>query len=184
MRRGHPDAIPATVMNTALGGGFTSRLMSEIRVKRGLTYGVSSGFGGLKAGGHFEVSTFTKTETARELIDVALAELAKARDKGISAKELATARTYMAGLYPLRLETNDAVASSISDVEFYGLGADWVERYRSRVAAVDAKAAAEVARRYLLAKEPLIVLVGKASELKAQVKGLGKVEILKASEVE
>ena len=184
MRRGHPDAIPAAVMNTALGGGFTSRLMSEIRVKRGLTYGVSSGFGGLKAGGHFEVSTFTKTETARELIDVALTELSKARDKGITAKELATARTYMSGLYPLRLETNDAVASSIADVEFYGLGVDWVEKYRSRVAAVDVRAAADVARRYLLAKDPLIVLVGKASELKAAVKGLGKVEVLKASEVE
>jgi len=184
MRRGHPDAIPATVMNTVLGGGFTSRLMTEIRVKRGLTYGVSSGFGGLKAGGHFEVSSFTKTETARELIDVALGELAKAREKGISAKELATARTYLSGLYPLRLETNDAVATSISDVEFYGLGVDWVENYRSRVAAVDVKAAADVARRYLLAKAPLVVLVGRASELKSAVKGLGKVEILKASEVE
>jgi predicted Zn-dependent peptidase len=69
-------------------------------------------------------------------------------------------------------------------VEFYGLGVDWVEKYRSRVAAVDVRAAADVARRYLLAKDPLIVLVGKASELKAAVKGLGKVEVLKASEVE
>jgi zinc protease len=184
MRRGHPDAIAATVMNTALGGGFTSRLMSEIRVKRGLTYGVYSGFGGLKAGGHFEVSSFTKTETARELVDVALAELTRARDKGFTPKELATARTYLAGLYPLRLETNDAVASSIADVELYGLGADWVQRYRSRVAAVDGKAAAAVARKYLLATEPLVVLVGKASELKPAMKGLGRIEVLKASEVE
>jgi zinc protease len=184
MRRGHPDAIPATVMNTALGGGFTSRLMSEIRVKRGLTYGVYSGFGGLKAGGHFEVSSFTKTETARELVDVALSELTRARDKGFTPKELATARTYLAGLYPLRLETNDAVASSISDVELYGLGADWVQRYRSRVAAVDGKAAAAVARKYLLATDPLVVLVGKASELKPAMKGLGRIEVLKASEVE
>lgn len=184
MRRGHPDAIPATVMNTALGGGFTSRLMGEIRVKRGLTYGVYSGFGGLKAGGHFEVSSFTKTETARELVDVALSELTRARDKGFTPKELATARTYLAGLYPLRLETNDAVASSIADVELYGLGADWVQRYRSRVAAVDGKAAAAVARKYLLATDPLVVLVGKASELKPAMKGLGRIEVIKASEVE
>lgn len=183
MRRGDPDQIPATVMNTSLGGGFTSRLVNEVRVKRGLSYGVGSYFSALKAGGLFEVSTFTKTESTREMLDVLFKEVEKGR-KGFTPQELSTSRRYLAGLYPLRIETNEAVASALSEIELYGLGEDWVEQYRSRVAAVTPQQVTAVAKRYLFPEKPSVVLVGKAKEIVAQLKGLGEVTQVKVSELE
>ncbi|HYI01462.1 pitrilysin family protein [Hyalangium sp.] len=171
-RLGHPDYFPSTAMNIALGGGFTSRLVNEIRVERGLSYGVGSYFDAMNAGGTFAISTFTKTASTREIIDVALGEVAKVRTGGITPKELKSAQTYLAGLYPMRTETNDSVASILADIRVHGLGDDWVEKFRDRLRAVTPKQVKEVAARYLFPKAPAIVVLGKASEVEKLLKGL------------
>ncbi len=177
MRRGGEGWIPAVVMNTLLGGGFTSRLVKEIRVKRGLSYGAGSGFDGMMHGGSFSVSSFTKTESTGELIAVARDELAKMHARGPTEKELQTARTYLAGLYPLRLETNESVAAAIAETRLFGLGDDWVSRYRERVRGVTRKEAHEVARRLLPVEAPAVVVVGNAAKVKKHLKGLGPIEV-------
>jgi zinc protease len=183
-RIGHADYFPSTAMNIALGGGFTSRLVNEVRVERGLTYGINSYFDTMSAGGVFGITTFTKTEKTREIIDVSLAEVAKVREGGIPAAELKKAQRYLAGLYPLRTETNESVAAVISDIRLHGLGDDWVEKFRERLLAVKSKQTQEVAAKYLFPKSPLIVLVGRASEVKKQLKGLGSVTVVPASDYE
>src|SRR5260370_24907002 len=80
--KGDPDSFPAGVLETVLGGVFTSRLMQAIRVDRGLSDGANSSFHSYVAGGRLMLSTFTKTETTREIIEVALGEIAKLREKG------------------------------------------------------------------------------------------------------
>ncbi len=177
IRRGGEGWIPAMVMNTLLGGGFTSRLVKEIRVKRGLSYGAGSGFDGMMHGGTFSVSSFTKTESTGELIAVARDELAKMHAKGPTEKELETARTYLAGLYPLRLETNESVAAAIAETRLFGLGEDWVSRYRERVRAVTRKEAHAAARRLLPVEAPAVVVVGNAAKVKKHLKGLGPIEV-------
>jgi zinc protease len=184
MRTGHPDYFASTAMNIVLGGGFTSRLVNEVRVERGLTYGISSYFDSMSAGGVFGISTFTKTEKSREIIDVSLAEVAKVRESGIGAAELKKAQRYLAGLYPLRTETNESVAAVISDMRLNALGDDWVEKFRERLLAVKPKQTQEVAAKYLFTKPPLIVLLGRASEVKKQLKGLGSVTVVPASDYE
>jgi zinc protease len=184
MRTGHPDYFAATAMNIALGGGFTSRLMNEIRVERGLTYGISSYFDSMNAGGVFGITTFTKTEKTREIIDVSLAEVAKVREGGIPAAELKKAQRYLAGLYPLRTETNESVAAVISDIRVHGLGDDWVEKFRERLLAVKPKQTVEAAAKYLFPKPPLVVVLGRASEVKPLLKGLGTVTVVPASDYE
>jgi len=183
-RVGHPDYFPAVATNIALGGGFISRLVDEIRVNRGLSYGAESFFDSLAAGGVFGVSTFTKTESTREIIDVALEEVRKVRESGITARELKSGQTYLSGLYPLRTETNESVASGISDSRLNGLGDDWVEKFRDRLKAVTVKEAAAVAGKYFLADKPTIVVLGKASEVKKQLKGLGPLTVVPASDYE
>src|SRR4029077_11439310 len=89
----HPDADTALVVNHVLGGSFTSRLMRAARVKRGLTYGISSHFDMRVHGGTFELGTATKVETTREIIDVSLGEIAAYR-KGPAAAELRAAQRY------------------------------------------------------------------------------------------
>ena len=183
-RKGSPDVFAASLMNTVLGGSFTSRLMEAIRVNRGLSYGVSSGFERLMAGGWFSVSTFTKTETTRAIIDVAFAELEKMRNHGPTAQELQAAKTYLGGLFPLRFETNDAVAGAIAEIRLYNLGDDWVERYRERLAQVSLDEVRQVARKYLLSAPPTLVVVGNAGAVKKQLVGLGPVKVMQASELE
>ncbi len=181
---GHVDYFPSTATNIALGGGFTSRLMNEVRVERGLTYGIHSYFDTMSAGGMFGITTFTQTERTREIIDVTLGEVAKVREGGIPAAELKKSQRYLAGLYPLRTETNESVAAVISDIRVHGLGDDWVEKFRERLLAVKPKQTVEVAGRYLFPKSPFLVVLGKASAVKKQLKGLGPVTVVPASECE
>jgi zinc protease len=185
VKRGHPDHFPLAVMSTVLGGGFTSRLVTEIRVKRGLSYGAGCHFDMLSAAGAFTVSSFTKNETIETLLDISLAEVAKMRAKGPTPKEVATVQRYISGLYPARLETNDAIAGALSDVAFFGLSGDWISQYRERICAVTPKDATDAARAHLFDKgQQTIVLVGNAALLKPKVEKYGPVSVWKPSQLE
>jgi zinc protease len=185
VKRGSPAHFPLAVMSTVLGGGFTSRLVTEIRVKRGLSYGAGCHFDMLSAAGAFTVSSFTKNETIETLIDISLAEVAKMRAKGPTPKEVSTVQRYISGLYPARLETNDAIAGALSDIAFYGLSGDWISQYRERICAVTPKDAADAAREHLFDKgEATIVLVGNAAHLKPKVAKYGPVTVWKPAQLE
>jgi zinc protease len=183
-RLGHPDYFPSTAMNIALGGGFTSRLVNEVRVERGLSYSVGSYFDAMNAGGAFAISTFTKTASTREIIDVVLGEVEKVRKGGITPRELKSAQTYLAGLYPMRTETNESIASILADIRVHKLGEDWVEKFRERLCAVTSKQVKAASAKYLFPQAPAIVLLGKASEVKKQLKGLGPITVVPVSEYE
>ncbi len=183
-KRGHADLYPVTVMNSILGGGFTSRLVKEVRVKRGLSYGASSEFDNLGVTGIFTISSFTKNESITELIDVALGEVAKFRKKGATASEVDTVTRYIAGLFPSKLETNDSLASLISDIESYGLQADWAEQYRGNIASVTAAQVNAAAKKYLPDDQRVIVLVGNANQIEPRVKKYGRVSVVKQKDLE
>jgi zinc protease len=182
-RRGEPVTFPAQVMNAALGGGFTSRLVREVRVKRGLSYGVGSSFETMRAGGSFSVSSFTKLKTTQELLQVTLGEVARMRDRGPSLVELKKAQEYLAGLFPLRVETNEAVASAIADLWLYALGEDWVDSYRARIRSVTRAEAREAARRFCFPHPPAVVLVGPADALQRAGESLGEVSVVPGTAV-
>lgn len=183
--KAHPDFLPSHVANAVLGGGFTSRLVDEIRVNRGLSYSASSYFDPLRRAGTFHVGTFTKTESTREVLDVALREVEKMRRKGPTPAELAKAQTYLCGLFPLRLEANEQIAGGILDMRVNELGDDWLSRYRGRVMAVTREKAAEVAARWFLPDGGrTIALVGRAEEVVKQVEGLGEIQVWKAADLE
>jgi zinc protease len=182
--RSHPDYVPAHVVNTAFGGGFTSRLIDEIRVNRGLSYGASSAFDTMLAGGWLGISSFTKTATTREILDVAFAQASRLRAKGLNARELERTQTYVSGLYPLRTETNDSIAGGIGDARLYGLGDDWMARFRELVHDVSLEEANRVASRYFLGDGATIAVVGRASEVVDQLSGLGPVRVWPLSELE
>lgn len=183
-RRGHADLYPVTVMNGILGGGFTSRLMTEIRVKRGLSYGVSSTFENLGVAGLFEIATFTKTENVNSLIDVTLGQVSKLKHKGASPKEVETVKRYIAGLFPSRLETNESLAGVLADIQTYGLAPGWVEQYREHIHGVTVKQVNEAAQKYLFSDERVMVLVGHANELEQRVAQYGRVSVIKPKDLE
>jgi len=183
-RWSHPDYIASQVANAVLGGGFTSRLVDEIRVNRGLSYGASSFIDPSRVSGSFQISTFTKTETTEEIVAVALAEVEKMRRRGPRPPEMEKARAYLCGLYPMRLETNESLAGAIADVRVNGLGDDYLQRYRGRVVEVSREKAAELAARWFLPEEGrAVVVVGRAEQVIPQMEALGTVEVWKVADL-
>lgn len=106
------------------------------------------------------------------------------RSRGPSLRELEAAKMYLGGLFPLRFETNDAVAAAVAEIRLYQLGDDWVERYRERLAQVTVEQARQVAKKYLLVEPPTLVLVGNAAAMRKQLVGLGPMKVIKVSELQ
>jgi zinc protease len=180
--RNSPEYAAGVVASAVLGGGFTSRLMDAIRVERGLSYGVRARFASGRAGGLFFVSSFTKVETCGELVKVALDQLAAFRAEGPTEPELARVRGYLGGLYPLSLETHEAWAEKLAEVELYGLPPDEVGGFRERIEAVDAAACLRVAR-LLPGERRVVVAVGPARALVPQLSAFGPVKVVQARSV-
>jgi zinc protease len=182
--RDTPYYFQLRVANTILGGGFTSRLMKEIRVVRGLSYGARSILRQLKEGGVFYVFTYTKNETLREALDVALEELEKLRTVAVDAEELESSERYISGLFPFQLETNSQLARWLTELSFYGLGKEFVENYRSDIDAVTSEEVQEVARKYFHLDDCMILLITNYEEVKGQLEGLGKIDVVEMSALE
>ncbi|MDR2839572.1 MAG: insulinase family protein [Azonexus sp.] len=142
IERGNPDFFPLLVGNYSLGGGgFVSRLMQEVRDKRGFAYSVYSYFAPLKQTGPFQIGLQTKRSQAQEAIKVARDVLDRFLAEGPSAEELAAAKANLTGSFPLRLDSNRKILDNVAVIGFYGLPFDYLDRYQ---AAVNAVTAAEV----------------------------------------
>jgi zinc protease len=169
--RTHPDYYAIQVMNYILGGGgFSSRLMDSIRNERGFAYSVYSQFEPQKYTGSFQVVMQTKNESAAEAIKIAVAEIRKMRENGVTEAELNEAKDYLIGSFPLRFDTNRKVAAFLSQVEFYGLGLDYPDKYPDIIRKISREDVLRVARQYLHPEKLIAVIV--ADQAKADVKAL------------
>jgi len=183
VRRADPDLVPLTVVNTVLGSGFTSWLVDEIRVKRGLTYSIRSSIQPRRAAGSYLVSTFSKNATVVETIRRSIELMGRMRSGGLGEADLDKGRNYVSGLYPLRIESPESLAAEILDVEFYGLAPDHINRYQSDIRAVGLQAARAAALRYVPVDDLAIVVVGPAEELRGPLEELGPVTVRKAASI-
>ena len=184
--RNDPAYVPAVVANTILGGGFTSQLIEELRIKRSLTYSAWSMFAARLAGGDFRLGTFTKTPTTTETLALALSVEGEFRSHAPARERLAKAKTYLRGQFPLRIESPDALAARLAEAEFNALGPEELATYRARVAAVTPEQAAEVAGKLMPPPEAVaIVVVGKAAEIHdALASRFGPLETMAARDCE
>jgi zinc protease len=181
--RRSPDYFPAVVANTILGGGFTSRLVESIRVNRGLSYGVRTGYTTSRAAGLFLLSSFTKIESAGELVQVAFEEMERFQEGGPTEVELDRAQSYLAGLFPLSLETHDQWAERICDARILGYDLQEVAGYRERIRAVTAGEARDVCRRHLPVSGGVVLAVGPARQLEPQLRRFGPVVVVPVRQV-
>ncbi|PKO35093.1 MAG: peptidase M16 [Betaproteobacteria bacterium HGW-Betaproteobacteria-7] len=139
IERGHPDYFPLLVGNYTLGGGgFVSRLMKEVRDKRGFAYSVYSYFAPLKHPGPFQIGLQTKRSQASEAIKVAREVLTGFVADGPSDEELTAAKANLTGSFPLRLDSNRKILENVAVIGFYGLPLDYLDHYQERVQAVTA----------------------------------------------
>ncbi|MCR4410134.1 MAG: pitrilysin family protein [Candidatus Saccharicenans sp.] len=162
------DAIAAraSLMNTLWGGRFTSWLNTELRIKRGLTYGASSGFQSWKEGGIFTASSYTKNDKIGEMLDITFDLLKKAREQGFSEEEAESARNYLLGQFPQTLETNSSKANAYLRVVYYGLGFDYYDKYLDEINTIKAADLKAAAVKLLPEKDFVLVVVGKGEEVR------------------
>ncbi len=165
--RDNPDYYALAVMNQILGaGGSTSRLSANIREEKGWAYDVRSEFLAQRHPGPFVVSLQTKNATAAPAIREIDREIRRIREALVSEEELADAQAYLIGSFPMRLETTAQLARFLTAVAFYGLGADYADRYPTRIGAVTRQEVERVARRYLDPERYVLVVLAKQAEAK------------------
>jgi zinc protease len=148
--RDNPDYEAVAVMNYVLGsGGFSSRLMDNIRTQAGLAYSVGSVFAASKSPGPFEIVMQTKNASVDEAMARARQQVEQIRAAPISDDELQEAKRYLTGSFPLRLDSNCKIADFIAQAWFYDLGMHYAEVYIQRVNAVTLADVQRVAQLYL-----------------------------------
>ena len=164
--RSDPDFIPAYIMAEILGGdGFDTRLTTEIREKRGLTYGVGFDLSPLLRAGLYLGSLQTKNANAGEAMALVREVLAKMAADGPTAQELAEAKTYLTGSYALRFSSNAAIAGQLLGLQQQGLGADYVARRNGFIDAVTLDQVKAQAKRLLHPDRLTVTVVGKPEGL-------------------
>ena len=157
-----PDYFPAVVLNQVLGGGsFESRLMTEVREKRGLTYGVYSYLAPREYAATYLGQVASANDRIAEAISVIRAEWAKAATEGVSQQELNDAKTYMTGAYPLRFDGNGPIARIMVGMQMIGLPSDYIATRNARVEAVTMEDVKRVAGELLDPEGLRFVVVGK-----------------------
>ncbi|MBP1684265.1 MAG: putative Peptidase domain protein, involved in ppq synthesis (ppqG) [Deltaproteobacteria bacterium] len=166
--RDNPDYYPVLVMNFILGGGgFSSRLLDNIRTKAGLAYSVASFFTPNKAPGSFQVVMQTKNASTTDAIRRACAEFERIRTEAVGDDELNDARLYLTGSFPLKLDSSAKMASFLTQVEFFNLGDDYTDTFKQRINAVTKDDVRRVAQKYLQPDQLTLVVVSDLSNVQA-----------------
>jgi len=164
--RTDPDFIPAYVMNHILGGGgFSSRLMEEVREKRGLAYGVYSYLQDLDGAALHLGRVQTANARMAESLEVIRAEWRRMREEGVTAEELDDAKRYLTGSFALRFDSNAKIAGYLVFVQREGLGLDYFDRRNDLIRAVTVKDVNRVAKRLLRPGALSVVVVGQPAGL-------------------
>ena len=163
------DYFPLIVLNLVLGGSFSSRLNLNLRERHGFTYGVRSTFSPRRGPGPFSVSTSVENAVTGAAIAEIFAEIETLVEGGPTSEEVATATSYLAGVFPLRMETTGQIASRIAEMFVYGLPEDYYRNYRDRVREVTREDAALAARSHIRPAELCTVVVGDAEAVAPQL---------------
>lgn len=165
--RRNPDFYAVSVMNYILGGGgFSSRLVNRIRDEQGLAYDVDSGFEAHVMPGRFSVTLQTRNAAANQAIAAALSEIKRIRTEPVSDQELADAKAYLIGSFPLRLDTTGKLAGLLAVVELHGLGLSYFDDYPKAIAAVTKEDILRAAQKYINPDLYALVVVAKQAEAK------------------
>ena len=160
-KRDDPEYYAAYVMNYVLGGGgFSSRLTEEVREKRGLAYSVYSYLSPLDHTGLLLGGVATANGRVKQSLSIIRAELDRLSREGISEEELAGAKTFLNGSFPLRLSSNSRIADILVAIQLKDLGIDYIERRPGLIDAVSRDDIMRVAERFLRTDDLIVVVVG------------------------
>lgn len=179
--RNDPDYVPLQVLNTILGGRFTSWLNDELRVNSGLTYGANSSFFPLAQAGTFSVSSFTATAKTEAALALAAKTYQRLWDKGIDATTLSSAKAYVKGQYPPRFETNQQLAGLLSDMFISKVGREQIDNFIRDVDSLTPEKAKLLVNKHFPRDKLQMLLIGKAESIRGIAAKYGEVTELDIS---
>lgn len=169
----NPDYVAVSVVNTVLGARFTSWLNDELRINSGLTYGARSRFDTKRLGGGFYISSFTKTATTNEAIDLAIKTYQRLWKKGVDQATLDSAKAYVKGQFPPNYETSSQLANLLARMFVYQFDEKFINTFSAQVNQLDEKRAKQIVAKYFPKENLQFVIIGKAEAIRDKVKKYG-----------
>lgn len=170
IERTNPDYFPVILMNQVLGAGASSRIFMNLREEKGYTYGAYSRFDTKKHSGEFEATAEVRTAVTGDSLKEFFYELNRIRDEKVSDEELQDAKNFLAGVFPIRAETQEGLTNLIVSQKLYDLPEDYLQTYRDNVNSVTIEDVQRVAKKYIQPDKIAIVIVGDGEEILAQAK--------------
>ena len=181
-KRGDPAEAAQDLVQTAFGGRFTSMLNTELRVKSGLTYGARSGIERASQPGPAVISSFTKTETTKAAIDLAIATLDRLHKDGLDGATIDSAKRYVAGQYAPSLETAPQLAAQLVDMTLYGESREAVDGYLGNIAAATPAQIADARAVFPQSQDLAIIAIGDAAKIREWMKAYGPLTEMKLTD--
>lgn len=174
----HSDRTILTVMNTLLGGKFTSRINLNLRERNGFTYGASTGFAPRLGPGPFVASTAVANDVAGAAAGEILAEIERLREEEASEEELSDTVSYLQGVFAYGLQTHAGVLHRLHSLAVFDLPDDYYDTYLAGLPAITTEEIQRVAQEHLCPDQSVIVAVGPVAELQPQLEGLGELSVV------
>jgi len=168
--RTSPDYFPMLLMHTVLGANASSRLFMNLREEKGYTYGAYTNLDARRTAGTFRATAEVRTPVTGDSLKEFFYELNRIRTDLVSDKEINDAKSYLTGVFPIRLETQEGLTDQLVQIKMLNLPDDYLQHYRDRVQAVTVAEIQRVANKYVQPDEAAVVIVGDGSAVLDQIK--------------
>lgn len=170
INRSSADYFPMLLLNTMLGGSFSTRLDQNLRENKGYTYGASSTLDTRRAGGTFRAGAEVRTPVTGASLKEFFYELDRIRTEPIPEQELQDNKAFLTGLLPIRIETQEGLTDQLVQIKMFDLSDNYLQTYRDSINAVTSADVQRVAQKYLMTDKDAIVIVGDAAAIMDQIK--------------
>jgi len=170
INRTSPDFFPMLLLNTILGSNASSRLFMNLREDKGYTYGAYSSLDARRLVGTFRASAEVRTSVTGDSLKEFFYELERIRSEDVSEKEITDAKSYLTGVFPLRIETQEGLVDQLVQIKMMGLPDDYLHIYRDRINEITINDIRRVARQHVTPDKAALVVVGDAAEIIPQIK--------------
>ena len=168
--RTNPDYFPLLLMHTVLGANASSRLFMNLREEKGYTYGAYTNLDARRTAGTFRATAEVRTPVTGDSLKEFFYELNRIRDDRVSQKEISDAKSYLTGVFPIRLETQEGLTDQLVQIKMLRLPDDYLQLYRDRVQAVTVEEIQRVAQKYVKPDEAALIVVGDGSSVLDQMR--------------
>ncbi len=168
--RTNPDYFPLLLMHTVLGANASSRLFMNLREEKGYTYGAYSNLDARRTAGTFRATAEVRTPVTGDSLKEFFYELNRIRNEPVSQKEISDAKSYLTGVFPIRLETQEGLTDQLVQIKMLSLPDDYLQVYRDRVQAVTIEEIQRVAQKYVKPHEAALIVVGDGKAVLDQIR--------------